>query len=315
MSEDKQLTFSDLMDMLLRAIIDTDLNATETKKTNESMVLRMQEMFKDFISVIPAEAMNSGDFYSKMLLKLKECGSGIPNFMEAFRKVDRSVFIPYFGSEFHEKEYKAEGKGLKKEIEGGFFEINPNNEKELRVNPYHNLAIPIGFNATCSAPHIISLYNMIADFVPEAKIFEAGTGCGYHAAVTASINPKFRVYSADITREFQKISRENIGKLPEGRELLERIVIGEADCAAPDNKFMLKNAPYDLIYFTFMLCEDLKVIKSAISCLKEDGIVVVPWSNSRKNPRFGNLIALSNREEGQYNLGNVGFMPAIRKSK
>jgi len=304
--------FSEIMNYLMSIIVDVDLRIDNKLRSNKSLFLNMNKCCGKIISGIPNELLVGDDIYSKLLQKLKECQNGIPKFIKAFENVDRALFIPYLPLEFYKKIKKIDNKNLDELVKKGRIQIN--SQKMIRDNPYLNIPIHIGHGATCSAPHVIILYNAIADLFSKAKIFEAGTGCGYHAAVTASINPEFRIYSAEIIPELCSLAAGNISNLPEGKKLLERIIIEEADCIEPECSFMMRNAPYDFIYFTFMLASQ-EIVRNALGLLNKNGILLAPLNISEERSDAGKLVAIHKKgnEMLRYNLADVLFTPAIKR--
>lgn len=288
------------------------------EKSNETLVgvmeLCCQELMKSVNPKdVPTEAEK--DLYSRIFLRLyyglmKEK----PDFINALHSVDRGCFIPFLSPAQIMEFYQMGEKFVGLLSEKGFVQRNPENNDELRVNPYINMAVPIGHNATCSAPYMVMTYNIVASLFPHARIFEAGTGCGYHLASTASINPNFTVFSADIVPELCKTSIENIKRLQNAAAMLERIAVEEADCLDPENGFFRENAPYKFIYFTFLFPNGEKYkIKDFIPCLEEGGILMMPLQD-HKLQNSGKLIAIEKMENPfvvVYDLGRVLFTNAV----
>ena len=52
---------------------------------------------------------------------------------------------------------------------------------------YDDRPLPIGKDQTISAPHMVAMMTDLLAPSTEDSILEIGTGCGYHAAVTAAI--------------------------------------------------------------------------------------------------------------------------------
>src|SRR5439155_1744213 len=82
-------------------------------------------------------------------------------------------------------------------------------EEALPSRAYEDTALPIGFGQTISQPYVVA--RMIEALIEQKiakKILEVGTGCGYQAAVLASI---FReVYSIERIKGLLERARENL---------------------------------------------------------------------------------------------------------
>jgi len=82
-------------------------------------------------------------------------------------------------------------------------------EEALASRAYEDTALPIGFGQTISQPYVVA--RMIEALIEQKiakKILEVGTGCGYQAAVLASI---FReVYSIERIKGLLERARANL---------------------------------------------------------------------------------------------------------
>ena len=58
---------------------------------------------------------------------------------------------------------------------------------ELRQFAYDDRPLPIGHNQTISQPYIVAAMIQLANITPESEVLDIGTGCGYMAAVIATI--------------------------------------------------------------------------------------------------------------------------------
>ncbi|MEM3341255.1 MAG: protein-L-isoaspartate O-methyltransferase, partial [Thermoplasmata archaeon] len=53
--------------------------------------------------------------------------------------------------------------------------------ENVRDNAYDDTPLPIGWNQTISAPHMVGMMAELLELKPGLKVLEIGAGCGYHA--------------------------------------------------------------------------------------------------------------------------------------
>jgi protein-L-isoaspartate(D-aspartate) O-methyltransferase len=58
---------------------------------------------------------------------------------------------------------------------------------ELQARAYEDTPLPIGHMQTISQPYIVALMSELASLEPTSRVLEVGTGCGYQAAVLATL--------------------------------------------------------------------------------------------------------------------------------
>ena len=110
-------------------------------------------------------------------------------------------------------------------------------EEALASRAYEDTALPIGYGQTISQPFVVA--RMIEVLMQErklGKVLEVGTGCGYQAAVLASLATE--VYSIERIRELLERARANLRELR-----LKNLRLAHGDGAAG----MEKAAPFDSI--------------------------------------------------------------------
>ncbi|HTP61432.1 MAG TPA: protein-L-isoaspartate(D-aspartate) O-methyltransferase [Burkholderiales bacterium] len=85
-------------------------------------------------------------------------------------------------------------------------------EEALASRAYEDTALPIGLGQTISQPYVVA--RMIEVLIRDrklGKVLEVGTGCGYQAAVLASLATE--VYSIERIRELHERARANLRDL------------------------------------------------------------------------------------------------------
>ena len=110
-------------------------------------------------------------------------------------------------------------------------------EEALASRAYEDTALPIGFGQTISQPFVVA--RMIEVLIQDrelGKVLEVGTGCGYQAAVLASLAAE--VYSIERIKELLERARANLRELR-----LKNLRLAHGDGAAG----MEKAAPFDSI--------------------------------------------------------------------
>ncbi len=110
-------------------------------------------------------------------------------------------------------------------------------EEALASRAYEDTALPIGFGQTISQPFVVArmIEILIQDRQP-GRVLEVGTGCGYQAAVLASLASE--VYSIERIRELQERARANLRDLR-----LKNLRLAHGDGGAG----LEKAAPFDSI--------------------------------------------------------------------
>ena len=112
---------------------------------------------------------------------------------------------------------------------------------ERRDRAYEDRPLPIGRDQTISAPHMVAAMVDQLDLDPGERVLEIGTGCGYHAAVTAAVVGAENVYSVEYHESLARKARERFDRLDYG-DISVRV--GDGHEGWPDR------APYDAAYLT-----------------------------------------------------------------
>ena len=110
-------------------------------------------------------------------------------------------------------------------------------EEALASRAYEDTALPIGFGQTISQPYVVArMIECLVQSREPGKVLEVGTGCGYQAAVLASLADE--VYSIERIRELLERARANLRELR-----LKNLRLAHGDGAAG----LEKAAPFDSI--------------------------------------------------------------------
>jgi protein-L-isoaspartate(D-aspartate) O-methyltransferase len=110
-------------------------------------------------------------------------------------------------------------------------------EEALASRAYEDTALPIGFGQTISQPYVVArMIEVLMQNRELGKVLEVGTGCGYQAAVLASLATE--VYSIERIKELLERARGNLRELR-----LKNLRLAHGDGAAG----MDKAAPFDSI--------------------------------------------------------------------
>ncbi|MFB6170894.1 MAG: protein-L-isoaspartate(D-aspartate) O-methyltransferase [Haloarculaceae archaeon] len=136
-----------------------------------------------------------------------------------------------------------------------------------RADAYADRPLPIGEGQTISAPHMVAVVTDLLDLGPDERVLEIGTGCGYHAAVTATVAG--HVYSVEYRQALADGARERLARL--GSEVTVRV--GDGHAGWPDH------APYDAAYLT---CAAPAVPEAVIEQVRPGGPIVAPVGTGRQ---------------------------------
>jgi protein-L-isoaspartate(D-aspartate) O-methyltransferase len=170
-----------------------------------------------------------------------------PDTLEALRSVPRHEFVP-------------EGK---------------------RRSAYEDTPLPIGDGQTISAPHMVGIMADLLDLEPGDDVLEIGTGCGYHAAVTAELVGAEHVYSVEY--------HESLAQ--QARERLSRLGYGDVSIRAGDGKQgWPEHAPYDRAYLT---CAAPELPDAVVEQVRPGGLLLAPIGSHTQT-----LIRARRREDG-----------------
>lgn len=112
---------------------------------------------------------------------------------------------------------------------------------DQRNAAYEDHPLPIGNGQTVSAPHMVAIIATELGLAAGERVLEIGTGCGYHAAVTAELVGAENVFSVEYVEELAEQARERLSRIGYG-DVSIRQGDGHAGWA--------EHAPYDAVYLT-----------------------------------------------------------------
>ncbi|MFC6826669.1 protein-L-isoaspartate(D-aspartate) O-methyltransferase [Halopelagius fulvigenes] len=139
-----------------------------------------------------------------------------------------------------------------------------------RRSAYADRPLSIGRGQTISAPHMVGVMADLLDPDPADRVLEIGTGCGYHAAVTAELVPEGHVYSVEYEPELADRARETLESL--GYDNVS-VRTGDGHEGWPER------APYDGAYLT---CAPPEIPAAVREQVEPGGVVVAPVGRGRQ---------------------------------
>ncbi|MFC6874386.1 protein-L-isoaspartate(D-aspartate) O-methyltransferase [Halobellus marinus] len=165
-----------------------------------------------------------------------------------------------------------------------------------RSQAHADRPLSIGSGQTVSAPHMVGMMCELLAPDAEDKILEVGTGCGYHAAVTAELVPDGHVYSVEYDADLADDARETLARLG----YADRISIRVGD----GRKGWAEHAPFDGVYVT---CAVPSVSDALREQLHPGGRIVAPVGKARQT-----LVVLEKRDDGTFDRTDHGGVRFVR---
>jgi protein-L-isoaspartate(D-aspartate) O-methyltransferase len=164
-----------------------------------------------------------------------------------------------------------------------------------RAAAYEDHPLPIGEGQTISAPHMVAMMTDLLDLGPGNRVLEIGTGCGYHAAVTAELVGADHVYSVEYHDSLTRKARDR----------LARTGYGSVSVRAGDGRDGWPEcAPYDRAYLT---CAADEFPETVVEQVRPGGLVLAPIGSRRQR-----LVRVRRRADGSLDReehGGVRFVP------
>ena len=163
-----------------------------------------------------------------------------------------------------------------------------------RSRAYADRPLPIGAGQTISAPHMVGIMCDRLAPDPGDRVLEIGTGCGYHAAVTAEIVGSENVYTVEYVPELAA----------EARRRLERLGYGDVHVRTGDGwRGWPDHAPYDGAYLT---CAAPELPEAVAEQVRVGGRIVAPIGETTQT-----LVEATRTDGGlkRETHGGVRFVP------
>jgi protein-L-isoaspartate(D-aspartate) O-methyltransferase len=167
-----------------------------------------------------------------------------------------------------------------------------------RGEAYEDSPVPIGYGQTISQPYIVAFMTQALEVGADDRVLEIGTGCGYQAAVLATLARQ--VYSIEIIAPLAERARDTLFSL--GYRNIQ-VRTGNGYFGWPEQ------APFDRIMVTAAPDE---VPPALVEQLKIGGLMAVPVGTVMQELRI-----LRRTDRGTETLDTlpVRFVPMINKPK
>ncbi len=161
---------------------------------------------------------------------------------------------------------------------------------------YDDRPLPIGHGQTISAPHMVAIMTDLLGIDDGDRVLEIGTGCGYHAAVTAEVVGPGNVFSVEYVPELAEATRERLDRL--GYDVDIRVGDGREGWPSA--------GPFDASYLTCAAADG--VPEPIIQGTRPGGVIVAPVGGEGSQ----RLVRLTVRGDGGFDRedhGGVRFVP------
>ncbi|MFD1565512.1 protein-L-isoaspartate(D-aspartate) O-methyltransferase [Haloarchaeobius amylolyticus] len=152
---------------------------------------------------------------------------------------------------------------------------------DRRDSAYADRPLPIGDGQTISAPHMVAIMADLLALEPGDDVLEIGTGCGYHAAITAELIGDENVYSVEYSADLADRARNQLTDL--GYDGVS-VRVGDGREGWP------RHAPYDAVYFT---CATPALPDPIVDQVRSGGQVLAPIGTGRQT-----LVEATKRPDG-----------------
>lgn len=154
---------------------------------------------------------------------------------------------------------------------------------------YEDRPLPIGNGQTISAPHMVAIMATELGLEGSERVLEIGTGCGYHAAVTAELVGAENVFSVEYVADLAEQARERLARIGYGDVSIRQ---GDGHEGWPEH------APYDAAYLT---CAAPDFPERVVEQVREGGRVLAPLGEFRQQ-----LVSAETQADGSLEREDCG---------
>lgn len=130
--------------------------------------------------------------------------------------------------------------------------------------------LPIGNGQTISAPHMVASMAEKLNLEHGDEVLEIGTGCGYHAAVTAELVGGEHLVTVEVDQKLAEEARDRLAELGYGDVT---VVIRDGREGYPER------APYDAAYLT---CATPDFPEAVVDQVRTGGRLLGPLGDGRQ---------------------------------
>jgi len=167
--------------------------------------------------------------------------------------------------------------------------------KRVCEDAYADRPLPIGSGQTISAPHMVAIMADLLDLRDGDRVLEIGTGCGYHAAVTAELVGSDTVYTVEYHDELAERARETLAATGYG---------GVSVRAGDGKQGWAEHALFDRAY---LACAASELPRTVVEQVRPGGLIVAPVGNDSQR-----LVRARRTADGSLDRethGRVRFVP------
>ncbi|MBI4148876.1 protein-L-isoaspartate(D-aspartate) O-methyltransferase [Candidatus Woesearchaeota archaeon] len=161
--------------------------------------------------------------------------------------------------------------------------------RELLPAAYQDTPLPLLRGKTISQPTTVMLMISALQLQPGERVFEIGTGSGYHAALISRLVQPGSVITTEVIPELVQFARGNLNKAG-----IQNVSVHEED----GSKGMPSEAPFDKIIIT-AACREFP--RELLAQLKDNGMIIGPVGNAEEQE-----MVLGIKEQGALRLQFLG---------